>query len=296
MALFDLSEFEISAPQCPTHFSPAGNGDMLDIVVHQNVRMSDVIVSDILHSDHLPIIFHTLCHVKIRNLSEPIEKFTDWDRFQRLASELISPRIQVNTGVEADKAARDFTASVASAYRLSTSKVTLSDINNDIPGLDRLLKHKRKVRKLWQETTDPACKTAVNWITKSTRRMIRKKGVERWETKIGISEVTPQAIWPIAKSILKRDGPRAPTAIHGPSGLKFYPSQKANAIVDCLKNQFTHHDLCDENHEQQVEARVQALLEVVDNNPLEKIRPCDLHKLLNSLKLRMACGIDGIPN
>jgi hypothetical protein len=48
MALFDLSEFEISAPQCPTHYSPAGNGDLLDIGVHQNIGVSDVIVSDIL--------------------------------------------------------------------------------------------------------------------------------------------------------------------------------------------------------------------------------------------------------
>jgi hypothetical protein len=98
MALFDLSELEISAPQCPTHYSPAGNGDMLDIVVHQNIRVSYVTVSDILDSDHLPIIFHILEHVKIRNLSEPIEKFTVWDRFQSLASELIPPRIEINSG------------------------------------------------------------------------------------------------------------------------------------------------------------------------------------------------------
>jgi hypothetical protein len=25
-----MSQFEISAPQCPTHYSPAGNGDVLD--------------------------------------------------------------------------------------------------------------------------------------------------------------------------------------------------------------------------------------------------------------------------
>jgi hypothetical protein len=96
-------------------------------------------------------------------------------------------------GVEADKAARDFTASIASAYRLATSKVTLSDINNDIPGLDRILNHNRRLRKLWQETWDPACKTAVNWVTKSIRRMTRKKALERWETKINNAEVTPQA-------------------------------------------------------------------------------------------------------
>jgi hypothetical protein len=93
---------------------------------------------DIFDSDHLPIIFHILDHVKIRNFSEPIKTFTDRDRFYNLASELISPRKENNSGVEADKEARDFTASVASAYRLATSKVTLSDRNNDIPGLDRL--------------------------------------------------------------------------------------------------------------------------------------------------------------
>jgi hypothetical protein len=52
--LFNTHEFEISAPQCPSHYSPAGNGDVLDIVVHQNVRLSEVIVSDVLDSDHFP--------------------------------------------------------------------------------------------------------------------------------------------------------------------------------------------------------------------------------------------------
>jgi hypothetical protein len=230
MALFDLNDIEISAPQCPTHYSPAGNGDMLDIVVHQNIGVSDVIVLD-----YLPIIFHILDHVKITNLSEPIEKFTDWDRLQSLASELVSPRIEINSGIEADKEARDFTASIVSAYRLATSKVTLSDINNDIPGLDRLLKHKRRLRKLWQETTDPACKTAVNWVTKSIRRMTRINALERWQTQIIKTEVTPQAIWPIAKSLLKRDGPRAPTAILVLQALNFIHPRKPTQLLAAWK-------------------------------------------------------------
>jgi hypothetical protein len=68
--------------------------------------VSDVTVADILDSDHLPIIFHMLDYVKIRNISKPIEKFTDLNRFQSLTSELISPRIEINSGVEADRAAR----------------------------------------------------------------------------------------------------------------------------------------------------------------------------------------------
>jgi hypothetical protein len=43
-------------------------------------------------------------------------------------------------GVEADKAVREFTASIASAYLLSTSKVKISEVNPELLGLDRLLK------------------------------------------------------------------------------------------------------------------------------------------------------------
>jgi hypothetical protein len=115
--------------------------------------------------------------------------------------------------------------------------------------------------------------------------MTRKKALERWEIKISNAEVTPQAIWPIAKSLLKRDGPRAPTTIHVASGLIFHQSEKANAIAESFEIQFTPHNLCDENHERRVEAKVQALLETVDNNPPQRIRPCDVQKLIKSVKL-----------
>jgi hypothetical protein len=39
-----MNEIEISATQCPMQYSHAGNGDVLDIVVHNNIRVSGVIV------------------------------------------------------------------------------------------------------------------------------------------------------------------------------------------------------------------------------------------------------------
>jgi hypothetical protein len=95
---------------------------------------------------------------------------------------------------------------------------------------------------------------------------------------------------------MKRDEPKAPTAIYGPLGITFHANEKAKVIVDCLENHFTSHDLCDENLERQVEATVQALLASVEGTPLRKVRPCDIHKFANSLKLRRACGIVCIPN
>jgi hypothetical protein len=103
-------------------------------------------------------VFHILYHVTTKILSDPLEKCTDWEQFQILVSNLVSPRIEINAGVEADKAALEFTASIASAYRLSTSKVKLAELNSDVPGLDRLLKHKKRLRKLWQETRSQCAK------------------------------------------------------------------------------------------------------------------------------------------
>jgi hypothetical protein len=116
--------------------------------------------------------------------------------------------------------------------------------------------------------------------------MTRRKALERRETKIANTDVTPHAIWPIAKSLMKRDEAKEPTAIHGSFGLTFRLLEKANVIAHCLENKFTPHDPCDENHKRQVEVRVRSLLEAVDNNFPERIRPCDLQKLVNSLKLR----------
>jgi hypothetical protein len=68
LKFFDRNDFKISAPQCSTHYSPVGSGDVQDIVVHKHIRLSNVIVSDILYSDHVPIIFHVLDHVRIQTI------------------------------------------------------------------------------------------------------------------------------------------------------------------------------------------------------------------------------------
>jgi hypothetical protein len=183
----DLSvncNFGISAPQYPTDFVPNGRGDVLDIVVHKDVRLSEVRVLDIMDSDHLPIMFCILDHIKAREFYDPVEKFIDCEWFQSLASALVSPRVEINSCIEADNTARDFAAFIASAYRLSTKTTTISDRNRGSSSLERLLKRKQRLRKLWQETKDPACKTAVNWVTKTLRRIARKRALELWETKI----------------------------------------------------------------------------------------------------------------
>jgi hypothetical protein len=40
-------------------------------------------------------MFCILDHIKAREILDPVEKFTDWERFQSLASALVSPRVEL---------------------------------------------------------------------------------------------------------------------------------------------------------------------------------------------------------
>jgi hypothetical protein len=122
-----------------------------------------------------------------------------------------------------------------------------------------------------------------------------ERALERWETKLANYEVTPQTIWPIVKSLTKRDGSKAPSVIHCPLGPVFYPPDKANIIADCLENQFTAHYLCDCYH-RHVEAKGKPLLATVDEDTPVKFQSCDISKEIKSLKVGKACGFEGIPN
>jgi hypothetical protein len=84
----------------------------------------------IFHGTHFwyVMVLHLLDLVTTTSLLEPLEKFTEWERFHSLATNVISPRIEINSGVEPDKAAGEFTASIASAYRLPTNKIILVQI------------------------------------------------------------------------------------------------------------------------------------------------------------------------
>jgi hypothetical protein len=54
-----------------------GRVDVLDIVIHQNVCLSQAIVTNILDSDHIPGMLIILDHVRLREALEPDEKLTD---------------------------------------------------------------------------------------------------------------------------------------------------------------------------------------------------------------------------
>jgi hypothetical protein len=111
-----------------------------------------------LDSDHLQILFRILYHVSTRDLYAPIEIHTDREQFRSPATDLISHIFQIDNIDEDERGTCNFAAFIASAYRLSTIKIILSELHSELPEIDGLLQLKQRLRKLWHETRDPACK------------------------------------------------------------------------------------------------------------------------------------------
>jgi hypothetical protein len=89
LELFVCSNFEISAPQCSTHYTPDGRGDVFDIIVLvlQNIQLSEAIGSP-------TNMFSIPYPVRTREALDPVETLTDWELFQSLVSELIPLNIK----------------------------------------------------------------------------------------------------------------------------------------------------------------------------------------------------------
>jgi hypothetical protein len=96
--LLHINEFEISAPQCPTDYSPTGNVTCSILLCTRiSGRQKSLSLTFWNQITYLPVIFNVLDHISTRNLSGPVDKLADWERFQSLASEIISPVIQINS-------------------------------------------------------------------------------------------------------------------------------------------------------------------------------------------------------
>jgi len=130
-----------------------------------------------------------------------VEKFTDCKQLQSLASELVSLRLQ--TDCWRGWQSRSWLYSLA--YRLSTSTVALSVLNDNVPSLDQVLKHRQRLWKLWYETSDAACKSAFSWFSKMIRRITQQKALEKYKRKettvktcpklSGLLRHTPEIWW-----------------------------------------------------------------------------------------------------
>ena len=86
---------------------------------------------------------------------------TDWVLFQNLTYGLMCSRNQVNCKENPVYVSCEFAAFMSWTYWFSKRKITSSNVNKELPGLDRLLMQKQRLR-----TRNPARKMQSDWSLK----------------------------------------------------------------------------------------------------------------------------------
>lgn len=85
--------------------------------------------------------------------STAVLKFTECERLLSYASRVIGPKIEIDCLGAADKALRYLTATVTLLFQISVIIYLIHPVCRST------------IRKLWHDTRDQGCKTAVNWVT-----------------------------------------------------------------------------------------------------------------------------------
>jgi hypothetical protein len=102
------------------------------------------------------------------------------------------------------------------------------------------LRHKQGLRKLRHETRAPACKTAVNWVTKTVWRLTRRKALERGGNKNTKLLSYTSSYRTDCESRFESGWTRVPTTFHSPLGLNYHPLEKANVTAGLLGENSSH--------------------------------------------------------
>lgn len=137
---------------------------------------------------------------RVRGYSGPVEKFTNWEWFQSLASDLISLESKLGQVRSVWGCVWIYLAPVC---RLATSKITLLVIHVDLPSLDHLLKQILRLRKMWPVMQDPAGKPAVNWVCKTIRTWLKGR---QWLLMFGRPVYTWWPVWQRQRQCYKGRG------------------------------------------------------------------------------------------
>lgn len=277
----------------PTYWptDPNKNPDLLDFFIARKVSPNYIDVEENfdLDSDHSAVIM-TLSEIIIKKKARPmlVNKTTDWESFRIDLQKNINLNVSLRTTVQLEEEAERFVRLVHEAATNNTKEVTHILKGNNYPLEIRIMvKEKRKARRRWQQSRDPADKTVLNRKTQMLKREIQKLKEESInfylqnltadvETEYSLWKATKRIKRPIAQipPIRKRDG----TWAHD-------NKQKAEIFADHLAEVFQPNQI-----------QSDATLEAIENLNLDDITlvtPKEVaHEIRTNLNPKKAPGFD----
>jgi len=192
-----------------------------------------------LSSDHLLVLIDTTSHSSFQHPPDrPDFRRIDWANFQVHLEDQIPFDLELHNGMAIDTCVEKFSGAVLKALAASTPMCRpRDDPRPPIPaGIQDEIRLKKRLRRQWQITRDPALKAEVNRLQRSVTRRLNEWRNNQWSTTIESLDPTDQSLWRMTKQVMRVPTPSP--ALVTPGGVALSDSEKAEALADNLEAQF----------------------------------------------------------
>jgi Reverse transcriptase (RNA-dependent DNA polymerase)/Endonuclease-reverse transcriptase len=285
----------ITAPDTPTHFpdNHRHNPDVLDVAILKLTNFQFQITNlNELSSDHNPILLDINPFSPRMFPNNNKKVIINWKRFSNhLFDSISNPNPIITSKTQLDSAAKDLAIHFQNAIK--NNSLTIDTESRELPiNIQIALAKKRRLRRVWQHTRDPAAKTRLNRLIKEIREALFKYSTDEWHNTLDSFKPNDPKLFKIIRSLKTKKPPSNP--LQGPVGLIYDPSSKAEAFADSLERQFTCPPVS-AHISRLVQQKTQTLLQP---HPLDVkfFSPKEVWDTIKSLPKKKAPGPDSISN
>lgn len=295
-----LFNYNVIAPITPTHF-PYNNEhlpDVLDIAII-NSKIVPIHIESLpaLTSNHNPVLL-VLDHIPASGtLKSNISTAVNWSTFRSYLNHSIPESVSINSQEELDEAIETYINTIKFAMKTATNYLKVG--NNELINteLKKLCQQKRRARKQWQKTRNIADKNLYNNLKNKLHRRATEIKIDKFQADVK-DAASSNAIWKITKRLTQPISTSKQQPILSPTGFKYNPNEKADAIADYLETHFEepppHPQYVKEN--EHVIAQVKNFINSPYSSEIQNTTPSEVKTIIKSLKSSKSPGPDKISN
>lgn len=291
------SNYNIFPPDEPTCFVNRAAPSTIDLAISNNNTLLQTKVINALSSDHNPVLFD-FC--PLNKLPENLNTVTttNWANFTKMVDEAISAKPTINSTSDIDKSIDALTQTIKDCHITNSStKIVNSNFKRTTPSyIKDLIKHKNRIRKMWQNYRDPAHKLELNRLIKQIKSLLRNEHNKNWEEFVSGLNPEDNSLYSLKRKLQNKKIDIPP--LMGPNGAVTSDEDKANLLAETLSNN--------------VQPNYNNLNRILINNTINNnnnyflnpppdinmenaiTSPIEIINIINNLKVKKAAGPDNI--
>lgn len=272
---------------------------VVDFALIKNIVNSEIQTVNELDSDHLPIIL-TLNDKTEKNEPKKLLNYkkADWDKFTNYLNDNINIDDNLTEKEHIDENVKNLTDNIQKAIQISIPTHNTKSNALTLPkDITRLIKHRNKTRRQFQQHGKDVHRILKNFLTNEIKNRIKKLENESWEAKLKSLSIQDNSIWKMAKVFTKPTMNTIPT-LHGTQGLAITNKQKANALAENFEK--VHH-LTELMGSRQIRRVVNATFnntkeQNINNDDIQQTTANEIKNAIKKTRPKKAPGPDGIQN